>query len=148
MTVKDNPVEEVFLKTPHQEIGGVFSPNGRWIAYYSNASGRNEVYVRPFPVRDGVLPISRDGGLSPRWRRDGKEIFFLALDGVMMAADLDETNLRVAGVPRPLFPTHLTSVTNFRPYAVSPDGQRFLFPRPGPESPVVVVANWQARLPK
>ena len=80
---------EVFLSTRHTEGGGVFSPDGRWIAYQSDASGRQEVYVRPFPKAEGVFPVSREGGGAPRWPGDGKQLFFLSLDGGMMAADVD-----------------------------------------------------------
>ena len=80
-----------FLETTYIEAGGAFSPDGQWIAYESNVSGRNEVYVRPFPVQPGQYPISRDGGWAPRWRGDGKELFFLSLDGTLMAAGIDTT---------------------------------------------------------
>jgi eukaryotic-like serine/threonine-protein kinase len=134
----------VFLRTPYNEGGGVFSPNGRWIAYHSDVSGRMEVYVRPFPAREGHgIFVSRDGGRAPRWRGDGEEIFFLSLEGMMMAADFDPARQQAA-VPHPLFPTHL--ITHNRPYAVTKDGQRFLVPRPLPDAPITVVLNWPAML--
>ena len=130
-----------FLATEYKEGAGVFSPDGRWIAYESNASGRNEVYVRPFPKQSGVSKISRDGGWSPRWRGDGKELFFLALDGSLMAAGIDPRTGSTATVPRRLFSTDLRP-DSYRPYAVSKDGQRFLIPRETPPAPITVVLNW------
>jgi serine/threonine protein kinase/Tol biopolymer transport system component len=135
----------VFLKTRHDEGAGRFSPDDRWIAYRSNASGRSEVYVRPFPVRPGEFAISRDGGRAPRWRGDGKEIFFLSLDGTMMAAQINTTKGFAAGIPQKLFATPLGPGGN-PPYSVTKDGQRFLMPIPGPPAPIVVLLNWHARL--
>jgi eukaryotic-like serine/threonine-protein kinase len=134
----------VFLQTPYNEGGGVFSPDGRWIAYHSDVSGRQEVYVRPFPAREGHgILVSREGGRTPRWRGDGEEIFFLSLEGTMMAAAFDPARQQPA-VPHPLFPTHL--VTHNRPYAVTKDGLRFLVPRPLPAAPITVVLNWPVML--
>ena len=76
----------VFLSSKHTEANGALSPDGRWIAYNSNVSGREEIYVRPFPDKNPVHPVSRDGGRFPRWRADGKELFFLTPEGMMMAA--------------------------------------------------------------
>ncbi len=98
--------QSVFLDTKHNETSGVFSPDGRWIAYVSDESGSNQVYVRPFPLREGRSPISRDGGWAPQWRADGKELFFLAPDGAMMAAGIRVVNGSVeATVPQRLFST-------------------------------------------
>ena len=74
--INGEPNPQVLLATRHDEASATFSPDGRWIAYQSNSSGRSEVYVLPFPVRGGPVPVSRDGGWSPRWRGDGREIFF------------------------------------------------------------------------
>ena len=122
--------KSVFLQTAYDEASGTFSPDGRWIAYESNASGRNQVYVRPFPVRDGQFPISRDGGRAPRWSGDGRELFFLTPDGMLMAAGIDTTKAFAATVPQPLFRTGLTNAGSFHPYAVAKDGRRFLIPVP------------------
>ena len=133
-----------FLETTYIEAGGVFSPDGQWIAYESNVSGRNEVYVRPFPVQPGQYPISRDGGWAPRWRGDGKELFFLSLDGTLMAAGIDTTRSFVPSLPQRLFTTELRP-GSFHPYAVTRDGQRFLIPREMPPAPITVVLNWATR---
>ena len=109
-----------------------FSPDGRWVAYQSNASGRYEIVVRPFPNKDPARTISRDGGRYPRWRGDGKELFFVSPAGTMMAAGFDPTTGVSHGVPQPLFATQITVFDN-RPYAVDKYGQRFLL-KVGPDA--------------
>jgi eukaryotic-like serine/threonine-protein kinase len=139
----------VFLRTPFRERAGVFSPNGRWVAYESDETGRFEVYVHPFPDGEGKYAISRDGGRAARWRGDGRELFFLAPDGAMMAAGIDASRGFRAGVPQRLFGTGLLSVETNHPYAVAGDGQRFLIPvmLDAPElAPITAVLNWPARL--
>jgi Tol biopolymer transport system component len=132
--------------SPFAEDSPAFSPDDQWIAYNSDSSGRQEVYVRD--VSGGrEVPISRDGGWAPRWRGDGKELFFLGLDGRMMAipTEITATGLR-AGIPRPIFQTSLRRLFDRRPFAVSRDGKRFLLAireqRPTPV-PLTVVVNWQ-----
>jgi Tol biopolymer transport system component len=156
----------VVLQTPFFEGGGVFSPDGRWIAYQSNESGRNEVYARAFPpaaaAAGGQWQVSNQGGTRPRWRGDGKELFYLALalnpgDSVshlgqstrMMAAGIRITATGVeTDTPRELF-TIFVDAGMASPYDVTPDGQRFLVEeilftdRP---APLTVVTNWQAGL--
>ena len=136
-----------FLTTRYAESNGAFSPDGKWIAYHSDASDRSEVYVRPFPVAPGLFRISRDGGWGPRWRGDGKEIFFLSTDGAMMSATIDTTKGFVAGVPQKRFSTRLRPGNN-RAYAVAKDGQHFLIPQVGPGTPITVVLNWPTLLGK
>jgi serine/threonine protein kinase len=143
----------VFLKTRSSEASGTFSPDSRWIAYESNESGRSEVYVAPFPREEGAVkrvPVSRDGGRAPRWRGNGVELFFLALDGTLMSAVLKTTNDRW-GIPKELFRTGLTRRGTFHPYAVAQDGQRFLIPvtieSQSPPS-ITLLRNWPAMLPK
>ena len=142
-----NRKPEIFLPTPHYEGSPSFSPDGRWIAYESNQSGRTQVYVRPFPVEEGSSLISRDRGWSPRWSGDGKELFFLTLDGTMMAAGIDTTKGFKSTVPAPLFTTDLRRGDN-HPYAVTRDGQRFLIPIRTEEPSITVILNWPAILAK
>jgi Tol biopolymer transport system component len=151
LSLSGERTKSVFLQTAYDEASGTFSPDGRWIAYESNASGRNQVYVRPFPVRDGQFPISRDGGRAPRWSANGKELFFLTPDGMLMAVGIDTTKAFTATVPQPLFRTGLTHAGSFHPYAVAKDGRRFLIPVPHETPgamPITVVLNWPATLGK
>ena len=78
----------LFLQTPFDEKAARFSPNGRWVAYTSNQSGRFEIYIRPLSPSAAQWQISKDGGMRPRWRRDVKELFYLAPDGKMMAVPI------------------------------------------------------------
>jgi Tol biopolymer transport system component len=122
-----------FLKTPSQERNGQFSPDGKWIAYQSNESGRFEIYVQPFPVQGGKFQISTSGGAQPRWNKNGKEIFYVSLDSKLISVPVkfiaDRQSLEI-GTPVALFPVRITaspvSGGNNQHYAVSPDGQRFL----------------------
>jgi serine/threonine protein kinase len=153
---KDNPSDlwtlsmsgdhtpKVFLNSKYSELNGTFSPDGRWVAYQSDASGRYEIMVRPFPNMDPARTISRDGGMYPRWRGDGKELFFLSPDGTMMAAGFDATIGLPKGVPEKLFVTQI-GVGNNRPYAVDRNGERFLVPI-GADPRVTVVMDWRALL--
>lgn len=113
-----------YLETRFSEFYGLFSPDGRWVAYTSNESGRTEVYVAAFPGAGGKRQISTAGGSFPRWRRDGREIFYLDPTNRLMAATVNGQGARfeVASVTA-LFETR--SLGN-SPYDVSPDGQRFL----------------------
>jgi serine/threonine protein kinase len=140
-----------FVQSPANEDHGRFSPDGHFIAYSSDESGRYEVYVQTFPVSGGKWLISRDGGAQPRWRKDGKEIFFIAPDRKMMTADVKlEGSTCEAGIPKALFQTQIISYPNPRnAYEVSADGQRFLIITPLQENistPITVVANWNAGL--
>jgi len=143
-----------FAHMPFTEANAVFSPDGRWIAYQSNETGSNQVYVQPFPATGGKYLVSRDSGTQPIWRRDGKELFFLAFGATMMAAVVDTTRQFDAGIPRPLFGnastvTVSTFVGNGVQYAVSKDGKRFLVntvQQQAATTPLTVVVNWQAAL--
>ena len=105
LSVSGDRTRRVFVSSKQNELNGAFSPDGRWVAYQSNASGRHEIVVRPFPDRDPARTISRDGGRYPRWRGDGKELFFVSPAGTMMAAGFDPTNGVSPSVPQPLFAT-------------------------------------------
>jgi Tol biopolymer transport system component len=139
-----------FLRTEFNEGQGQFSPDGRWMAYSSNESGRREVYVQAFPNPGGKWQVSTDGGSFPRWRRDGKEIFYIAADRKLMAVSVQANSTFQAGQPQPLFEPRVFGAPII-PYTVSADGKRFLVntPTEGAESsPVTVILNWTAELKK
>jgi hypothetical protein len=140
------------VQTTSEERDGQFSPDGNWIAYQSNLSGRVEIYVQPF--RGGNREqVSTNGGAQVRWRPDGKELFYIALDGRLMAVPIQLNSADktfVAGVPTPLFGTRVGAATGTpfqQQYAVAPDGQRFLMSVISDvRTPVVtVILNWQQR---
>jgi Tol biopolymer transport system component len=137
-----------FATSEFSELAARFSPDGRWIAYSSNESGRIEIYVRPFPGPGGKWQISTQGGVHPYWRRDGKEIYFLTASGDMMAAEINAGAGIQSSTPRTLFRTSAPEPqTNGPCYAVSADGQRFLIRRTlagGTVSPTTVALNWAA----
>lgn len=142
------------VQTEFHETEASISPDGRWLAYVSDESGREEVYVRSVRAGDGKWQISRDGGREPRWRGDGKEMFYLALDGkTVMAVPLAEGLPSRAEIPTKLFssawepPARLLGST----YAVSADGRRFLMAAAAGQAapaPITVVLNWTATLKK
>ncbi|MDQ3254100.1 MAG: hypothetical protein M3R15_09360, partial [Acidobacteriota bacterium] len=133
-----------FLRTQFNETDARFSPDGRWVAYVSNESGRNEVYVRPFQGSGEKWQISTAGGLSPRWQRDGKELFYLAAGGRLMAVGVKAGSNFGAETPTPLF--QIDSPRS--EYEVAADGQRFLVNTGGGTTnlPVTVAVNWTADL--
>jgi serine/threonine protein kinase/Tol biopolymer transport system component len=139
-----------FVKTNFESDNGQFSPNGRGVAYQCNESGRVEVYVQPFPDPGGKWMISTGGGIAPRWRRDGKELFYIAPDGKLMAVTIRDTGQTLkAGAPVALFQTRIvfggTTVRQKHQYAVAPTGRRFLINISADESkvlPITVVTNW------
>ena len=140
----------LFLQTPFNELRPAFSPDGRWIAYQSNESGRPEIYVQNFPGPGGKWQVSTAGGVEPAWRTDGKELYYAASDQKLMAVDIQAGETFEAGVPRPLFRATVQPIGNVRShYLASADGQRFLLLSPlGRESmvPTTVVVNWNAGL--
>ena len=140
------------LQTPFSESLGAFSPDGRWIAYVSDESGRPEVYVQTFPVSTAKWRVSTGDGTQPRWRRDGKEIFYLAPDSRLMAVAVTTGSSFEAGIPTALFEIGSAPGVGLRHrYGVTSDGERFLVVR-GTEtqetSPITVVLNWTADLKK
>jgi len=132
-----------------------FSPDGHWVAYQSDESGIDEVYVQRFDVSAGAASsssagkwqVSKGGGSSPLWRGDGKELFYISQDGMAMAVEVSTKGDLLAGVPKALF--RVPSGVSY--WDVTSDGQRFLLPAsstPAPSTPFTVVLNWQAGLKK
>jgi Tol biopolymer transport system component len=154
----------VFLKTPFREGYGAFSPDGRWVAYESNESGRNEIYIRPFvppaPASKPQAPaggqwqVSTTGGIYPRWRPDGKELYYLSPAGAMMAAPITVIGVTLApGAPVVLFPTRIVGggedFAQGRQYDVASNG-RFLINTvlDGAASPITLLQHWNPEAKK
>ena len=140
-----------YLRTRFNEYHGRFSPerSPRWVAYTSDESGRDEVYVQAFPEPRGKFQISTGGGSFPEWSPDGRELYYVSADDKLMAADLK----LAADSVTPSKPRDLFAVTvgggNTQPYTVAPDGKRFLVLTPaGGSQPLEVVVNWPALLKK
>jgi hypothetical protein len=140
--------DEQFTQFP-----GKLSADGRWLAYVSNESGQNEVYVSPFPGLNGKWRLSTSGGSWPRWGRDGKEVFFLSLDNPpkLMVADVDSRGSQLSvGAVHMLFETRLRAGAARYSYDVGPTGRILaatLVEQPVP-APVTLVVNWLADLKK
>jgi eukaryotic-like serine/threonine-protein kinase len=137
----------VYLQTVSSEGYAQFSPDGKWIAYQSDETHRAEVYVEPFPRVDGKSrrwQISTEGGGLPRWRGDGKELYYIMGNGKMMAVTVTTGANFTAQAPRQLFQTRALPRT-WNLFDVTKDGRRFLVNTPlewASSSPITVVANW------
>jgi len=155
------------LRAPFQESHAQVSPDAKWVAYQSNETGRMEIYARPFPSGAGKWQLSTNGGSWPRWRRDSREVFYMATSGIsgtgisggkLMSVDVNiKGSTFEVGSPHELCDTgyiNLPSTGRYHTFAVSPDGQRFLIPRPQSTAvveaspPIVVVLNWASGLAK
>jgi eukaryotic-like serine/threonine-protein kinase len=146
----DSRNEFVVANTPYEERNGQFSPNGRWVAYETNESGRFEIMVQPFPEPSSKWKVSTNGGLQPRWRPDGTELYFIAPDGKLMTVPVTGSDGAFEfGMPVALFPTRITGMGPMfkHQYAVSRDG-RFLISQSNEESanaPVTLILNWKPK---
>jgi serine/threonine protein kinase len=148
ITIDGDRTPVTILATPNRETDGMLSPDGRWLAYTSNESGRLEVYVQGFPETHGKWQISVNGGSWPSWRADGREMFYVSADQRMMAVEVEGGTAFDAGIPQPLFTLPTIGLARNR-YDVTRDGQRFLAHVPeGDEtaSPIHVVIQWPAAL--
>jgi len=145
-----------YLQSQFDEKHARFSPDGRWVVYTSNESGREEVYLQSFPRSGSRFQISTGGGREPLWRKDGTEVFYIAEDRTLVAVPVKLTNSASEplqlGLPKPLFPVTLVDAFFVgRSYEVSNDGQRFLMPAIASDAtapPLTVVLNWQTELKK
>lgn len=133
-----------------------FSPDGKWVAYNSDESGRLEVYVASFPKMDQKRQVSTGGGAEPMWRGDGKELYYLSLDNKLMAVSMTVGATLETGPPKDLFQTNVVNFYDdfgITAYNVSRDGKKFLLLEPvrsqaySPER-IHVIVNWDAALPK
>ncbi len=142
------------LKGSDSNKNGQFSPDGNWVAYTSNASGKWEIYVTSFPDARGKWQISNAGGTQPRWRGDGKELFYLGSDGKMMAVPLTIEGHFTSGAPVPLFQAsgrEQIAGSELVTYDVTKDGQRFLINtqlESAETRPMMLVLNWRGAVEK
>jgi Tol biopolymer transport system component len=150
LSLPDRRADRLF-RTPFREYQGLFSPNARWIAYISaDETQHREIYLRSFPISDTKWRISTGGGIWPRWRRDGRELFYVTTDAPrkLMAVEVKAEGSFEAGLPRALFELPATSALEGW-FAVSADGQRFLFStlvQQEGTTPIALVHNWPALL--
>ncbi len=140
-----------YLEEDHNEAQGVFSPDGKWIAYVSDETGQPEIYLRPFPMAPGKWQISSQGGIAPRWRRDGQELFYLDYVGTVMAVPMDLGGDIPGGTPEVLFraPVRIGGlslsqfIASMVHYDVSADGRRFLMVTGSDTDHLSVILDWQ-----
>ncbi len=146
VSVRDGKISEVFPGSGSKHNGQI-SPDGKWVAYEADESGNWEVYISPFPATGGKLQVSRGGGKEPRWRADGKEIFYLDQKGTVQATSVTAEGSLATGNPTSLFSTHgrsNVSSTDLFTYDVSPDGKRFLvnrYQKPAQIQPLNIILN-------
>ncbi len=142
-----------FLNNKANENNGQISPDGKWVAYASDESGIWEIYVTSFPGAAGKWQVSRGGGTEPRWRGDGKEIFYIAPNGMLMAVPVNGENIFATGTPVPLFQIHgraPISSTDVFTYDVAKDGKRFLvnrYVKPEHVAPLTILLQTTAGSP-
>ena len=144
----------VYLNSDFQETHSQFSPDGRWVAYTSDETGRSEVYVQSFPIGSGKWQISTNGGDQAQWRGDGKEIYYLAPDRNLMAVTVSGGTTIDPGRPAVLFQTSVPVsgiVDDRNNYVPTRDGQRFMVNNlvdTVNSQPLTLVLNWAADLRK
>jgi hypothetical protein len=148
MAAKEPPT--LVIRTALNAMHGQLSPDGKWVAYASDESDRRQVYVQRFPPTGDKRQISSGGGSEPRWRADGRELYYLSEDRVLMAVPVS-SGANPFGVPSPLFQTQVhPGVSMLRThYVPSRDGRRFLIHARSGETPpsvITVVLNWTAQL--
>jgi dipeptidyl aminopeptidase/acylaminoacyl peptidase len=138
-----------FVATPFSERNARYSPDGRWVAFTSDVSGAFEVYVRPSHESGATWRVSNRGGQTAAWRGDGREIYYLAPDNMLMAAAVSSAAPFQTGSPAPLFKLAVSDSTDPQ-YDVFPDGQRFLVNQQisSKEEPINVLVHWAAALKK
>jgi Tol biopolymer transport system component len=139
----------VIVQSPANEDQGQFSPDGHWVAYTSNESGLSEIYVIPFPpsASGGRWLVSKGGGVMPRWRRDGKELFYISPDSQMMAVDVTIRPVFESGNPHPLFQTNIVDTgirTGPTSWDIAPDGRFLIISETSTDASITVVLNWRA----
>jgi Tol biopolymer transport system component len=144
LSMTGTPKAEQLIASRFNNVEPRFSPDSRWLVYVSNESGRYEIYVQSLPLSDIKVQISTNGGMQPIWSGDGREIFYLGLDGRLMAATVTTSPQFTAGIPHALFQSNANVMYTHNSYAPSADGQRFIVATyGGTEAPALaVVLNW------
>ena len=143
-----------FLQGDASQANGQISADGKWVAYASNESGEWEIYVTTFPGAQGKWQISRGGGTEPRWRGDGKELYYLSPTGMLMAVPIEATGTFSSGAPMPVFQVRgraPISSTDVFTYDVTKDGQRFLvneYVKPDRVAPLTIIQHALSAPPK
>lgn len=138
-----------FLQTAFNEYDAQFSPDGKWIAYVSDESGKWEVYIQPVSASGGKWQVSTNGGIQPKWRKDGEELFFISGEKKLSAAEIQFSSTLKPGIPQTLFPVRVVYFAEHHDYAVSTDGQRFLvntLPEDATFGSTNLVFNWASEL--
>jgi len=143
-----NATPFALAQTPATEDQGQFSPDGHWVAYTSNESGLSEIYVIPFPPAPGGgrWRVSNGGGVMPRWRHDGKELFYISPDSQMMAVDVATKSVFQSGNPHPLFQTDIVDTgirTGPMSWDIAPDGRFLIISETSTDTSITVVLNWR-----
>ncbi|HEX6650677.1 MAG TPA: protein kinase [Pyrinomonadaceae bacterium] len=144
LSLGDNQAKPLLESTVYDQFQGQLAPDGRFIAYTSNESGKWEIYVQPVPVNGEKWRISSNGGQLASWRKDGKELFYITAEGRLMSVDITSSPKFESTVPRQLFQTSIKNTQQGLCYAATADGQRFLVNTYVQESnePMTVVLNW------
>ncbi|HTS36165.1 MAG TPA: protein kinase [Candidatus Solibacter sp.] len=154
MSVADHQTHPLIVEKPWPVRNAQFSPDGKYVAYTTQETGTWDIYISPFPDFGGKWQVSSGGGEEPRWRGDGKELFYLTPDRKLMAVPVKSTTTLELGTPVPLFvtsPQPPISALTFFSYDVSADGQKFLINTKSPTqntAPLSIILNWPADLEK
>jgi eukaryotic-like serine/threonine-protein kinase len=144
MPLTGDRTPRMLVDTPFVEDETHVSPDGRWVAFHTNESGRWEVYVAAFPTFTAKRQVSSGGGVQPQWRADSRELFYLAPDGSMMSVRVDPRATLTVSPPSFLFPTKMSTGPDVPQYSATADGQRFLgLERVGGDSSFTFLLNWR-----
>ena len=147
VSLSGDPEPRALFETPFDEWPGRFSPDGRWLAFDSDETGRREIYVIPFPERGGKWQVSREGGRYPRWSEDGRELYYVDLEGGITAVSINTSGESLSsGHPTKLFQANL-NLGSFGAYDVDLENDRFLILQPtAQDAPISLYLNWKLAL--
>jgi Tol biopolymer transport system component len=141
-----------YTQTPFDEFQGQFSPDGQWMAFGSDESGNWEIYLQPIPATGGKWQVSNSGGTQPRWRADGRELYYLSTGGKLMSVSVKLGRTPELGAPKAMFPVRLfQNAIGTDEFVPTADGQRFLAlngTNPPGQSALTVMLNWTEGLEK